>query len=369
MDELDPHTRLTRSVQDALDATGRASDTIRTAVVVGHRDGEVVAELHRHAPNLRDLLVIEPDARVSPDYAHDVHLELMAWLLDKRAAVARTPWILDPTAQRVHGVRFHAVALAVQDLFWSASARFVDRVDGLGLLDAWLAGPSAPRFRGWADALFEQGAIHPALRWYLLLHRVMPDPTLARRIGIAWGKLGSPMRALAWLKRSDLPSAAVRAAAVDLLAAEEAARSEAATMFATNLEHLRREWPQVAGVLAQTEPSPAEVAWIPDVPWRLRIENERALVRRDAYPLLLDERDGRLVELNLPEHPARLRAQLEGRASMTKRHACVGAVRDYASIVNVLRNRIVSSVPSWRQCVYAVESRPAALRRLLEAVD
>lgn len=369
MDELDPNTSITRSVCDAIDISGRAAESIRSAVVVGHGDGEVVAELHRRAPNLRDVLVIEPDARVVSDYAHDVHLELMAWMLEKRAVLAQTAWVLDPTARRVHGVRFQAIAHAVEDLFWSASSRFVDRVDGLGLLDAWLGGPSAPRFRGWADALFEQGAVHPALRWYLLLHRVMPDPGLARRIGIAWGKLGSPLRALAWLKRSDLPSAAVRAAAVDLQAAQDAARSEAAIMLATNLEHLQREWPDVAAVIERTDSSTADVAWISDVPWRLRIEGDRGIVKRDVYPLLVEERDGRLCELNLPEHPSRLRAQLEGRASMTKRHACVGAVRDYASLVNVLRNRVVSTLPGWRQGVYAVESRPAVLRRLLEAVD
>jgi hypothetical protein len=359
----------TRIVRDAIDGIGLPPASITSAVVVGPRDGKVVAELRRQLPALADLLVVEPDHRTSPGYAHDVHLDVMAWMLEHRAPIAHTLWMIDPEGERAHGQRFLGAARAVEDLFWSASARFVDRVAGLGVLDAWLTGPSAPRFRAWADAAFEQGTMHAALRWYLLLAKRTSDPVLARRIGIAWGRLGCPGRALAWLRRSDLHAAALRSASVELGEAIEALRADAATTLAANLYHLRREWPAVADAVERAAPCTADVVWLPDIPWRLRIDGERGVVHRDVLPLVVDEHDGQLVELNLPEHPSRLRAQLVTRASLTKRHACIGAVRDWASVVNVLRNRVVSTVPSWTQAVYAVDSQPAALRKLFEAVD
>ncbi len=356
-------------VRDAIDGFGLPAASIVTAVVVGPREGLVVAELRRQLPALRDLLVVEPDHRTSPGYAHDVHLDVMAWMLEHRAPISRTLWVLDPEGERAQGPRFLGAARAVEDLFWSASARFVDRVAGLGVLDAWLTGPSAPRFRAWADAAFEQGAMHAALRWYLLLAKRSFDPTLARRIGIAWGRLGCPSRALAWLRRSDLHASALRSATAELGEAIEAMRADAATTLATNLYHLRREWPAVADAIERAAPSSADVVWLPDVPWRLRIDGERSIVHRDAVPLVVDEHDGELVELNLPEHPNRLRPQLTARVTLAKRHACIGAVRDWTSVVNVLRNRVVSTVPNWTQAIYAVDSQPAALRKLFEAVE
>lgn len=365
MTDFDP----VRIVRDAIDGFGLPAVSLESAVVVGPRDGLVVAALRRQLPALRDLLVVEPDHRTSPGYAHDVHLDVMAWMLEHRAPIARTLWLFDPAGERMHGPRFLGAVRAVEDLFWSASARFVDRVAGMGVLDAWLGGPSAPRFRAWADAAFEQGAMHAALRWYLLLAKRTGDPAIARRIGIAWGRLGCPARALAWLRRSDLHASALRAASSELGAAIEAVKVDAATTLATNLFHLRREWPEVADALERVPPSTADVAWIPDVPWRLRIDAERGLVQRDALPLVVDEQDGELVELNLPEPPARLRAQLTARTTLAKRHACIGAVRDWTSVVNVLRNRVVSTVPNWTQAIYAVDSQPATLRKLFEAVE
>jgi hypothetical protein len=152
-------------VRAAIDGFGLPAAAIETAIVVGDRHGTVVAEARRQLPALRDLLVLEPDARVVGGYAHDAHLDAMAWLVERRAQVARTPWIVDPIAAHRHGARLGAVARAVEDLLWSASARFVDRMAGLGVLHAWLSGPAAPRFRAWADTAFAQGVFMPALRW------------------------------------------------------------------------------------------------------------------------------------------------------------------------------------------------------------
>jgi hypothetical protein len=308
-------------------------------------------------PALRDLLVLDPSRAVTD---RDAHLETVAWLVERNAMVAATPWFVDTGMRDDRGI-----ARTIEDLFWSGSTELFARLDA-GSRD-W---PSAASWlQPWSDLLLAQSLVLPALRCDLARYRATPSPALARRIGISWGRLGAPARALAWLRRSDLPAAAMHSVGAELGEAVVAMREDAAIVLRDNLDHLRREWPDVADVLAQAEPSSADVVWIPDVAWRLRIVEGRATVERDALPLLVDEQDGALVELNPPEHPRHLRDQLQATSARESRHACLGALRDHAALVNMLANRMVSSVPGWRQSLYAIDDEPAALRRLLEAVD
>jgi len=344
-------------VRDTLDAFGLPVASITSAVVVGAASSELVRAVRAQLPALRDLLVLDPQRDVTD---REAHLELVAWLVERTAMVAATPWFVEPGARDEPGI-----ARTVEDLFWSGSAGLFARLDAEQ--PDWAS--EAPWLRPWSELLHAQSLVLPALRCDLASHRVMPDPALARRIGIAWGRLGAPARALLWLRRSDLPAAALRSVAAELDEAAAAMREDAAIVLGDNLDHLRREWPQVAGVLEQTAPSSADVVWIADVAWRLRMVDGRATVERDALPLLVDEVDGALLELVAPEHPRHLRDQLQATSARESRHACLGAVHDYAALVNMLANRMVSSVPGWCQSLYAIDGDPAALRRLLEAVD
>lgn len=347
----------TQVVRDAIDLFGRPTEAITHAIVVGPSTTALVDAARAQLPALRELWVVEPDDDAS---VVQVHLRLVTWLLEREAPVAATPWVVDPAIGEAH-----AVARTVEDLLWSGSAAFFAEFDA-GHPGFWAA---APLLRAWSERLTAQSLVLPALRCDLALYRAAPEPALARRIGIAWGRLGAPARALAWLRRSDLPSAALQAIAADLGQADAELRADAAAMLAENLTHLRREWPAVASAVERTASSPADVVWIEDVPWRLCTTDGRARIERDAVPRLLDEQGGVLVEAVLPEHPRHLARALQESATLDKRHTCVGSLLDYAAFVNVIANPLLSSVPGWRQSVYAVEADPAALRRLLEAVD
>lgn len=344
-------------VIEVLDAFGVPRESIATAVVIGHEASGIVASVRAQLPALRDLLVIDP-ARCRSD--REAHLECIAWLLEHDAAVAATPWFVDARVPDEHGI-----ARTIEDLFWSGSAELFARLDAEG--DEWPS--AAPWLQPWSDRLLAQSLVLPALRCDLAIHRATPSPALARRIGIAWGRLGAPARALTWLRRSDLPTHALRNVAAELDENAAAMRDDAATMLADNLEHLRLDWPEVAATIEATSSSTADVVWISDVAWRLRMTEGRALVQRDELPLLVDETNGALVVHNAPEHPRALRDQLHATSSRETRHACLGSVCDYAALVNMLANRMVSSVPGWRQSLYAIEENPSLLRRLLEAVD
>lgn len=353
----------TQVVRDAIDLFGRSAEggtpteAITHAIVVGPSTTAMVDAARAQLPALREVWVVEPDDDAS---VIQTHLRLVTWLLERDAPIAATPWFVDPAVGEAH-----AVARTVEDLLWSGSAAFFAELDA-SHPGFWTA---APLLRAWSDRLSAQSLVLPALRCDLALHRAAADPALARRIGIAWGRLGAPARALAWLRRSDLPPAALQAIAADLAAADAELRGEAAAMLAENLAHLRREWPAVAAVLERTTPSRADVVWTEDVPWRLCTSDGGARVERDALPRLVDERDGVLVEAVAPEHPRHLARALLEHATLDKRHTCVGSLLDYAAFVNVIANPLVSSVPGWRQSVYAIEADPGALRRLLEAVD
>ncbi len=351
-----------RVVRDTLDALGQPRESITTAVIIGAGDGALADAARQQLPALRSVVLVASDAHASKGGTRQVHLDLLGSLLAHGAAVGNTPCFVDPVGSPGDA---SPTARAVDDLLWSASAEFLAQHPS----PTWLTGAMIPRIRAWADLLSSQSLVHPALRWYLALHQVAPSPTLARQIGIAWGRLGAPGRALTWLRRSDLPLTALRAVTDDLLAAAAALRDDAAATFADNLAHLRAGWPAMVAEIEATPLCAADVVWIPDVPWRLQIAGDRGLVRRDLLPILVDERDGALVELNWPQPPAILRDQLRTPGALAKRHACVGSLCDTAALVNLLRNRVVSTVPGWTQSVYAAESDAGALRRLLEAVD
>ncbi|MBC8069599.1 MAG: glycosyltransferase, partial [Deltaproteobacteria bacterium] len=147
------------------------------------------------------------------------------------------------------------------------------------------------------------------------------------------------------------------------------ARTQAEQLLAENLTYLRAHWPAVAEAIAAASTDDVELWWCADVPWRLRVEGQRFSVERTDHPQLVRRIAGRWTPVRMPEHPLALRTQLDPRTPLPALHACIGGIADHAALVNVLRNRIVSNLPNWKQAVCAIESDTGLLRKLAESVE
>jgi Glycosyl transferases group 1 len=338
-------------IADAIASTGLAPTAIVGAVRVG---GDDVAELAR----ARDAVPGVPLLSLAATQ-RDPALAVMRWCLAHRLDPSRVAWWIEPDAVG------SAAAAAVHDVLWSHCASLFDELR----VRASVATKLGDVVRDWADLTFERGLLHAALPAYLLLERWRPAAMLASRIAIAWARLGCPARACEWLSRSDIPRATRLSAQADFEGAADESRREAEQQLARNLAHLSTCWPAVATAIAAARTDEIEVWWCADVPWRLRVEGERFAVERVEHPQLVRREGGVWRAVRTPERPLGLRNQLDPRTPLPALHACIGAVADHAGLVNVLRNRIVSNLPNWRQAVCAIETDAALLRKLAESVE
>ncbi|HWB79392.1 MAG TPA: glycosyltransferase [Nannocystaceae bacterium] len=318
-------------LRDAIAATGLPAHEIAGAVIIGD-----------DVPTLAvPKLVLAPDRR-------DAGLVVMQWCVQRQLDPSRVAWLATAPGPATY---------AVEDVLWYHGHTL-------------LAGtPPTDIVRAWADHCFERGRLHTALLAYLWIERSAPSPSLCTRIAIAWAKLGCPARGREWLKRCDVPGPQRRAALADFDAAARDARAHAERQLATNLAHLRGCFPEVAEAIASARTDDIELLWCFDVPWRLRVLGERFAVTRTELPFLLRREASGWHAVRAAEPPRSLRAQLDPRTPLPMMHACIGGVADYAALVNVVRNRVVSQLPSWKQSVDAIETDAGLLKKLAEHVD
>ncbi|MBX7083687.1 MAG: glycosyltransferase, partial [Nannocystaceae bacterium] len=228
---------------------------------------------------------------------------------------------------------------------------------------------AAPVLVRWADALAAAGPSLAALRLWLLLHHATGAPVFATRVAIAYDRLGAPQHAVRWLARSDVPSAALPELLAGARSDAQAQAADETRLLQRNLERVRARFPAAADALAAADDTGLSVLASDELAWRW---TTRHGCRRDGYPFVvrIDACEGgeRVIALDHPEPPAALRAQLLANVQANARHAIVG-LRAWASVLLLVSNRIITTVPNWSQQLYGVESEPAVLRRLLRSVD
>ncbi|MFO0635742.1 MAG: glycosyltransferase [Nannocystaceae bacterium] len=251
---------------------------------------------------------------------------------------------------------------------------------GWGLFAQFVEAAMAPQHRAaivaatavlvrWADGLAAGGASLAALRLWQLLHHVTGAPVYATRIAIAYDRLGAPRHAARWLARSDVPSAALPELLAGAQADARAQEQDETRLLQRNLARVRARFPAAADAIAAADDRELTVLASDELAWRWTTRNGS---RRDGFPFVVriaeHSAGERVVALDHPEPPSRLRAQLLANVPANARHAIVG-LRAWASVLLLVCNRITTTVPNWSQQLYGVEPEPAVLRRLLRSVD
>lgn len=356
-------------LREALDDTGLPLAQLDAVVLAIPQPIAAIATLRRLAPNLRTIVVLtrvstplsSPDAIAivvgDAERRGDDGLAVLETLLRAGVRAARVAWIDDPAASDDE-----PTTALVRALGWRALGPWID---ALPQLDARAHAIAS----AWAERLEAEQASLAALRLWLLLHQHSRSPAIATRVAIAYDKLGAPQHAARWLPRTDVPAAAIAElvgnARADAIAQADAERVQRDA----NLAALRERWPAAADALAGTACEALDVLCTDALPWRW---SHAGSVRRDPYPLVVevvvtDERE-RVHVHAMPEPPARLRTQMTARTGAAGRHAMVGLC-DWAAVLNLVGNRVTTTLPGWTQQVYGFADAPAVLLRLLGSID
>lgn len=356
-------------IHEALLDAGLPLPELDAVVLAIPQPAAAIVSLRRLAPKLRAIVVLSSTASDLPlvgatslvigdaDTQRDDGLALLETLLRAGVRAARVAWIDDPDADDGDV----ATAL-VRALGWRGLEPWLDTMVQLDARAHTVLG-------AWAERLEAEQSSLAALRLWLLLYAHTRSPAIATRVAIAYDKLGAPQHAARWLPRADAPPAAIdelvaqaRADAAVQAQAEQAQRD-------ANLAALRERWPAAAEALAAASRSGLDILCTDALPWRW---SSAAGVRRDPYPLVVSiDDDGMRERVRVhahPESPARLRAQMTARVGAAGRHAMVG-LADWAAVLNLVGNRVTTTLPGWTQQVYGFADDTAVLRRLLGAID
>ncbi len=377
-----------RLVDEALALTGRRADQLELVVLLGSRAGTLVEALAERAPELRQLLVLEPDPHVArllqglaasdarlgkrlalygPEQlrpAQDLigaYLTIGQFLLGSQLAPSKLTYVVDPAA--AEGPQGRALLAALADLTRGLSRDFL-RVVGARREFSSVLG-------GLAKFLAAHGEHYHALKFY---SSIAPDQMTAELVQAAFAcllALGNPDLTEHWLAHSPLDEPSRQFLRSQIPQRDAAPKLHAVARLERNLSFLEPHFP--AAVSALRDATPATNLFLielPDQPTRLRTTGSGRHAERRTYPLLVRAQGLTLSEENPLEDLAELEGAIRACAERGQDHVWFGHWVKYAMMVEqAIAEPSLLTLHGWRRVTFLQEENAPALRSLLGAVE
>jgi hypothetical protein len=361
-----------------------AASPARAAVLVGAGAGSALPALRELAPDVRDVLVLDPDlgaasalepavgvaerprvrvgavGRAGVGHDTDAYLEIADFLvtlgLSLRDTLLHVPQAAEARA------RDRGLVAAARDLFFGHSREF------RGLFAKDIPGEL---FLTWACHLAHTGQPFHAVQFFEDLRAsyglgALP-PEAARLATSCWIQLHGYAHARRWLPAQG--DAATRAAFEgELVTADEIRSSVASECFAQNLEAIERFDPELAGRLRAHRPSEIlHIALSDETPWYVQVRR-RPHVDRIAYPFIFSLVGERIDTLNPIGDLSAIHRCILG-SECYRDSVLVGSLKALAVACAVMANPVRSNMPNLERPIHFLEADLDYLHTLIHAID
>jgi hypothetical protein len=410
LDEIEPYPPGTLEAQQADEGQAQAlcdslylqdtdPDSFEAAVLVGKGAVAAAAELASLVPHIHHILILEPDARMirtlqaelknNPSmfphaettalgdvvdgaaesrkdvYSLDAYTEILQFLLCANTSMDRVLLFLN-TDDSPASTIYSPLALAMEDLFWARSERFLDLIDLADTLPVELLSE-------WADFLMRIGQPFHAAKFYVLLAKHTGAEAMAQGITRAWVESESYAALKPWLSHLGIggPEAgrANVASDVEECLAQQGAAAE--TCLAKNLATISERAPELARRLREHVPDPELfVARIDAVPWAISFRPPRISSR--PYWVLFRVEASRVHEINPIGNPRQMLAILKPHLTTEDRlpaAVLMGSARRYGMLLCLHANLMDLKPEARTQSIYVTEHDLDVLAVLLRRVD
>ena len=374
-------------VERAIAQDGRNPDDVRLVAMLGSQGGALVEALLERAPNLSQVLVLEPDAQLAGrvreltaanaswaprvviygpaelQTAHELvaaYLTIGQFLLGSQLPPSALTWIADPkTAETQHGRTLQRAAI---DLTRGFSHEFLRLVAGRPEFASVLYGV--------AQHFAAHGDHYHALKLYSSVAPQKMNAALVRGAFSCLLALGNAELCEHWLSAMPLDAPSRQALREQIPPAAHGQKSVAEARLEHNLSFLEPHFPAVVATLRQTAPSANLFAIeLRQQPWLLTAFGQLATERHD-YQLLVRAQGLALSEENPLTDLAELNLALVACAQQGQDHVWLGSLVKYAMFArNVSGRPSLLTLHGWRRVTFVQEEDAAALVRWLGAVE
>ena len=383
-----PDIEALRLVDEALALAGRRPDQLELVVLLGSRAGTLIEALAARAPQLPQLLVLEPDPHVAqlvrrlaasdtgfgkrlalfgPEQlqpAQDLvgaYLTIGQFLLGSRIAPSKITCVVD--AALTAEPQGRALAAALADLTRGLSRDFLRLVAPRREFSSVLG--------GLAKFLAAQGEPYHALKFY---SSIAPDQMTEELVKGAFAcllALGNPELTEHWLAQSPLDEPSRHFLRSQVPTPDPTHKLEAAARLERNLGLLEPHFPTAMAALREA-PHAADLfaVTLPDQPRRLRNSASGRCVERGNYSLLVRAQGLTLNEENPLDDLLELQDAISACAQRGQDHVWFGRWVKYAMMVeHVIAEPSLLTLHGWRRVTFLQEEDAAALKSLLGVIE